>query len=110
MKLTFFYKPSVSHLIIFDFIIVELGEIRLTDHMLMTTLGVQQQMKARTMRTVIRSVLARARLKWVDRVLKHRALFRKKRFWAGTEFAPSENLIIVECLAIRLYNKHASEF
>ena len=34
-----------------------------TDHMLMTTLGVQQQMKARTISTVILSVLALARLK-----------------------------------------------
>jgi hypothetical protein len=34
-----------------------------THHILMTTLGVQQQMKARTIRTVILSVLALARLK-----------------------------------------------
>ena len=47
--------------------------------MLMTTFGVQQQMKARTMRTVIRSVLALARLKWVDLVLRHLALARKNR-------------------------------
>ena len=60
--------------------------------MLITTVGVQQQMNASTMRTVILSVLALALLKWVDLVLRHLVLDRKNRFWDWTNWTPSEIL------------------
>ena len=60
--------------------------------MLITTFGVQQQMNASTMRTVILSVLALALLKWVDLVLRHLVLDRTNRFWDWTNWTPSEIL------------------
>jgi hypothetical protein len=47
-------------------ILILKNENGLTYHMLITTFGVQQQMNASTISTVILSVLALARLKCVD--------------------------------------------